>query len=56
VGCFIVSPNGMEYEMLVRLEFECTNNQVEYKELLNGLEILVDMGAKNIEAMVTQSW
>jgi ribonuclease HI len=37
-GCVIVSPNGVCYELSVRLEFACTNNQAEYEGLLHGLE------------------
>jgi hypothetical protein len=48
VGCFIVSPIGMEYELSIRLEFDCTNNQPKYEALLSGLEVLADMEARNI--------
>jgi hypothetical protein len=27
IRCVIVSPHGVEYELSIRLEFECTNNQ-----------------------------
>jgi hypothetical protein len=50
VGCFIVFPNEVEHEKSTWLEFECTNNQVEYEALLNGQEMMVDMRAKSIEA------
>jgi ribonuclease HI len=50
VGCVIVSPNGMCYELSIRLEFACTNNQAEYKGLLHELEFLREMGAKEVEA------
>jgi ribonuclease HI len=44
VRCLVVSPQGMEYKASIRLEFWCTNNQANYKTLLNGLEILLDLG------------
>jgi hypothetical protein len=44
VGCFIVSPHGIEYEVSIQLEFYCTNNQAENEALISGLEILSDMG------------
>jgi ribonuclease HI len=44
-----VSSCGIEYELLTRLEFKCTNNQVEYEALLNGLEVLNDMGVDIVE-------
>jgi ribonuclease HI len=48
VGCFIVSPNDTEYELYIRLGFDCTNNQAEYKALLSGLGVLADMEAWNV--------
>jgi ribonuclease HI len=44
----IVSPSGMIIDLSVRLEFACTNNQVEYESLLHGLEYLRDLGARDI--------
>jgi ribonuclease HI len=49
VGCVIVSPHGVEYELSIRLEFECTNNQAKYEALLVGLETLVELGAPKAE-------
>jgi hypothetical protein len=46
VSCVIVSPNGAVVDLFVRLEFACTNNQVEYEALLCGLEYLRDKGGK----------
>jgi hypothetical protein len=40
----------MVYETSVRLEYSCTNNQTEYEALLFGLQTLVDMGVKDIDA------
>jgi ribonuclease HI len=37
------------FEVSIRLEFKCTNNQVEYEGLLAGMEELVGMGAKHVE-------
>jgi ribonuclease HI len=36
----IVSPSGVIINLSVRLEFACTNTQVEYESLLHGLEYL----------------
>jgi ribonuclease HI len=49
IGGLVVSPNGESYEFSTRLEFSCTNNQSEYEALLMGLELLVDMGVKDVE-------
>jgi hypothetical protein len=50
IGCVIVSPHGITESLSSRLEFECTNNQAEYEALWFGLEYLVDMGVRNIDA------
>jgi ribonuclease HI len=44
IGCLIVSSHGVEYELSIWLEFECTNNQAKYEALLTGLETLVELG------------
>jgi hypothetical protein len=44
VRCVIISPSGMYIDLSIRLEFACTDNQVEYESLLHGLEYLRDMG------------
>jgi hypothetical protein len=43
-GCVIISPSGVYIDLSIRLEFACTNNQVEYESLLHGLEYLRDLG------------
>jgi ribonuclease HI len=50
VGNVLISPNNMVYETSVRLEYPCTNNQTKYEALLFGLQTLVDMGVKDIDA------
>jgi ribonuclease HI len=50
VGCVPISPHGATFELSIRLEFSCTNNQMEYEALLIGLEHLKDMGVKNVDA------
>jgi hypothetical protein len=44
-GCVVVSPSGVYIDLSIRLEFVCTNNQVEYESLLHGLEFFRDLGA-----------
>jgi hypothetical protein len=48
-GCMIISPSGMYIDLSIRLEFACTNNQLEYESLLHGLEYLRDVGARDID-------
>jgi ribonuclease HI len=49
--CVMVSHSGICYELFVRLEFACTNNQAGYMGLLHWLEFLREMGAKEVEAL-----
>jgi ribonuclease HI len=44
-----VSPHGVEYELSIWLDFECTHNQAEYEALLVGLETLVELGTPQVE-------
>jgi ribonuclease HI len=48
-GCVVVSPSGVYIDLSIRLEFACTNNQVEYESLLHGLEFLRDLGARDMD-------
>jgi ribonuclease HI len=50
VGNVLISPNNVIYETSVRLEYPCTNNQAEYEALLFGLQNLLDMGVKDVDA------
>ncbi|KAM1083854.1 hypothetical protein ACFX19_022598 [Malus domestica] len=45
VGIVIQSPNHDRWYFLLKLDFECTNNQAEYKALIIGLGILHDLQA-----------
>ncbi|XP_075478796.1 uncharacterized protein LOC142519646 [Primulina tabacum] len=48
VGVVITSPMGIKTTLLFNLDFSCTNNQAEYETLVIGLEILRDLGAKDV--------
>jgi ribonuclease HI len=45
----VVSHSGLYIDLSVRLEFACTNNQVEYESLLHGIEFLRDLGARDVD-------
>ena len=45
-GIVIISPSNQTYNFAFRLEFEASNNVVEYEALLLGLETAKDMGIK----------
>jgi ribonuclease HI len=38
VGCLIVDPQGKCSFISCKLEFECTNNTIEYESLVQGLK------------------
>jgi ribonuclease HI len=48
-GCVVVSPSGVYIDLSIKLEFACTNNQVEYESLLHRLEFLRDLGARDVD-------
>jgi hypothetical protein len=45
-----MSPNGASFDLAVRLEFMCMNNQAKYGSLLYVLEYLRDMSMRRVEA------
>jgi ribonuclease HI len=48
-ACVIISLSGANFDLSIRLEFACTNNQAEYEALLYGLEYFRDMGVRNVD-------
>jgi ribonuclease HI len=40
---------GVYIDLSIRLEFACTNNQVEYKSLLHGLAFFRDLRARDVD-------
>lgn len=49
IGYVLVSPNGLVHETSIRIEYCCTNNQIEYEALLFGLMHLDGMGIKDVD-------
>ena len=47
----IISLRGVKTTLSFNLTFECTNNQDEYKVLVIGLEILLDLGVKDVRVI-----
>ena len=50
-GIVLISPAGEETIHSFHLEFECTNNLLEYEALLLGLELARDMKIKCLSAI-----
>nr|GEU56963.1 reverse transcriptase domain-containing protein [Tanacetum cinerariifolium] len=51
-GLIITNPKGMEFTYFLRFRFDATNNEAEYKALIDGLKIAEQMGVKNLKANV----
>lgn len=47
----IDSPKGVKTIFSFNLDFKCTNNQAEYEALVIGLEILLNLKAKEVYAI-----
>ena len=51
VGIVIILPRGIKTTLTFNLTFECTNSQVEYEALVIDLEILLELGAKDVRVI-----
>ncbi len=56
IGVVLFSPNGMCFEVSVRLEYYCTNNQAEYNALLFGLQVMEMIGVNTWKRLVIRNW
>ncbi|XP_004295240.1 PREDICTED: uncharacterized protein LOC101311949 [Fragaria vesca subsp. vesca] len=48
-GIAIANPAGDRFSYSFQLDFKCTNNQAEYEALIIGLEILLDLGVREVQ-------
>jgi hypothetical protein len=48
-GCILIDPKGKHNFRSCRLEFECTNNTVEYEALVQGLKKSIDLNVKELK-------
>jgi ribonuclease HI len=48
-GCILIDPKGKQSFLSCRLEFECTNNTVEYEALVQGLKKSIDLNIKELK-------
>ncbi|XP_004289360.1 PREDICTED: uncharacterized protein LOC101296525 [Fragaria vesca subsp. vesca] len=48
-GIAIANPAGDRFSYSFQLDFKCTNNQAEYEALIIGLEILLNLGVREVQ-------
>ena len=48
-GCVLIDPKKNKHFLSCRLEFECTNNTVEYEALVQGLKKAIEFKVKNLK-------
>ena len=51
MGIVIISLREVKTTSSFNMAFECTNNQTKYKALVIGLEILLELGAKDVRVI-----
>jgi hypothetical protein len=49
VGCILIDQKGKCHFLSCRLEFECSNNTVEYEALVQGLKKAIDHNVKELK-------
>lgn len=49
VGCVLIDPVKKKTLIACILEFDCTNNVVEYEALIQGLKKAIDLGVKDLK-------
>jgi ribonuclease HI len=50
VGLLFISPLGKHLRYVLRLHFPASNNVAEYKALVNGLHIAIELGVRRLDA------
>ncbi|XP_062028318.1 uncharacterized protein LOC133744193 [Rosa rugosa] len=50
-GIALENPAGDHFSYSFQLEFQCTNNQAEYEALIIGLEVLLEMGVRDVQIL-----
>ena len=49
IGGIIISLSGIPTEFKYRIDGVCTNNEAKYESLITGFELLLELGARNVE-------
>ena len=48
-GCLLIDPCGIRTYLACHLEYKCTDNDVEYEALIQGLMKEIDLNVKSIK-------
>ncbi|KAI4346219.1 hypothetical protein L6164_013288 [Bauhinia variegata] len=48
VRAVVISPEGKQFSVAIKLEFECTNNMAEYEACIRGLKATLDLKVKTL--------
>ena len=56
VGLVLISPEKLVVEKLLRLGFSATNNEAEYKALLEGMSMVHKMGGRSVTMFSDSRW
>jgi ribonuclease HI len=48
-GAVIISPEGKQYPISIKLQFSCTNNKAEYEACIHGLEAALELKIGKLE-------
>jgi hypothetical protein len=48
-GCILIDPKGKHHFLSCRIEFQCTNNTVEYEALVQGLKKFIDLNVEELK-------
>ena len=51
-GCFLIDAERNKFFLSCRIEFECTNNTIEYEALVQGLKRAIELNAKKLNFFV----
>ena len=48
-GCVLINPKNNKHFLSRRLEYECTNNKIEYEALVQGLKKAIEFKVENLK-------
>ena len=48
IGIILKSPEGGKLKYVAHLQYQTTNNETEYEDLLKGLELAKSLGAESV--------